>query len=79
MFLKKLKGILFRNKIPVDIILPGVAQEFICQCKQQRCWIKTGAVTPPCPICGRIYKGVYSEKTLHIEAKEIKGKDEKSI
>ena len=46
--------------------------EFLCKCKKQKGWIEDGQITKPCPDCGRIYKGEYSEKHLTIFAKESK-------
>jgi Zn finger protein HypA/HybF involved in hydrogenase expression len=48
-------------------------QTFICRCGKTQGWIYEGLEKKePCPECGRHYKGIYSRKTLQIEAIEIK-------
>ena len=46
---------------------------FTCKCGKTQGWIYDGIEQPtPCPECRRRYKGIYSRKTLNIEAVEIK-------
>ena len=49
----------------------STSSEFICKCKKQKGWITEGKETDPCPMCGRVYIGEYSSKTLTIEPKQI--------
>ena len=50
----------------------SVSAEFTCKCGLQKGWVTDGEIlSNPCPMCGRIYKGVYNPKTLTIDAIEI--------
>lgn len=52
--------------------MTGISSSFICKCGKTEGWIKDGEEHPnPCPVCGRRYRGVYNDKTFHIEAVEI--------
>ena len=44
--------------------------EFTCLCGEQKSWIAENQITTPCPHCGRIYKGSYSQQYLKIIAVE---------
>ena len=48
-----------------------VSIEFTCKCKKQKGWIEHGQTTKPCPDCGRVYKGKYSERDMTILAVEV--------
>lgn len=71
----RLKNILFKNKVPKELVVPKLsgttACSFICECKEYNGWIYEGKLTQPCPSCSRIYKGVYSEKELIVKAVEV--------
>lgn len=49
-----------------------VSQEFTCKCGRQKGWVTEGETMKwLCPICGRIYRGVYSPKTFQIDAVQV--------
>ena len=49
---------------------PSETNEFTCLCRKQKGWISENQITAPCPHCGRIYKGSYSQQYLKIIAVE---------
>ena len=49
---------------------PSETNEFTCFCGKQKGWISENQITAPCPHCGRIYKGSYSQQYLKIIAVE---------
>ena len=51
-----------------------ISTEFTCKCKKQKGWITEGKITPPCPNCGRRYKGKYNSKKLTIVGIEFSDK-----
>ncbi len=46
-----------------------ISSEFTCKCQKQRGWITESKRTLPCPVCGRVYEGVYRRRALTINAK----------
>ena len=49
-----------------------ISQEFTCKCGQCKGWITEGEKHSPCPVCCRVYVGIYNKKKLQIIAKEQK-------
>lgn len=39
-----------------------VSASFICKCGKQGGYIAEGETKKPCPSCGRVYRGEYSQK-----------------